>query len=81
MSGDFPCDDPRSSPVPVPGAGVFDSPAVPLCINTEWCGHLDGLLGRLLLPDAWIGTEAEIEAAIQEVQKLLVALAQIGDCP
>lgn len=78
---DTPPIDPRYSPVPIPTAGVFDSPTVVLCINAEWASHLDGLLGRLLHPNAWIGTEEEKEAAIQEVGKLLIALLPVGDCP
>lgn len=72
--------DPRRDPAPVPSAGVFDSPYVVLCLNSEWAGHIDGLLDRLLYPDAWRGTDAEIESAITQVNQLLVKLAQIREC-
>lgn len=73
--------DTREIPAPIPSAGIFDSPTVVLCVNVEWVSHLDGLLERLLWADAWIGTDEEIEDAIQEVHKLLVALLPVSDCP
>lgn len=72
--------DVRLTPAPVPSAGVFDSPRVQLCINSEWAGHIDGLLERLLWRDAWRGTEAEIDNAIAQVEQLFQVLAQISDC-
>lgn len=66
---------------PRPSAGVFDSPAIPLCLNTEWASHLDGLLEQLLCPSHWQGTETEVEAAIQQVQILMAKLADIQECP
>lgn len=75
MADGSPCNDPRSTPAPIPAAGVFDDPTVTISINAVWAGHLDGLLGRLLQPDAWTGTDEDIDAAIQEVYKLMVALA------
>lgn len=65
---------------PVPSAGVFDSPGVQICLNTEWVSHLDGLIGALLERTAWVGTETEIDTAIQEVHKLLVKFCDVGDC-
>lgn len=79
QSGDFP-KDPRKIPVPVPSTGIFDSPTVRICLNAEWAGHLDGLLGRLLEPDAWIGTDSEIESAIQQVGELMTYLALMRAC-
>ena len=72
--------DTRYDPAPVPAAGVFDSPTVWVCINTHWASHLDGLLERLLYPDAWSGTELEIDSAIQQVGELLIKLAEIQEC-
>jgi hypothetical protein len=72
---DYPYDV-RRFPILPPSAGVFDSPYQILKINAQWASHLDGVLGRLVYEDAWIGTQAEKDAAIQEVQKLLVALTE-----
>lgn len=66
---------------PRPSAGVFDSPVVPLCINTEWLSHLDGLLDTLLCPAHWEGTETEVETVIQQVQILMAKLGDIQECP
>lgn len=71
----------NKAPMPVPGVGVFDTPTVVLCINSKWAGYLDGLLGQLATPEAWTGTDSEIEQAVQDVGKLMIALAEIGDCP
>jgi hypothetical protein len=66
---------------PRPSAGVFDSPAIPICLNTEWASHLDGLLQRLLCAAHWDGTETEVEATVQQVQTLIAKLADIQECP
>lgn len=66
---------------PVPSAGVFDAPGIQLCLNTVWASFLDGLLGQLLDRCLWAGTETQVDAALQEVQKLLVKLADVGECP
>lgn len=66
---------------PRPVAGVFDSPVIPICLNTEWASHLDGLLQRLLCATHWDGTETEVEATIQQVQTLIAKLADIQECP
>lgn len=74
------CDDLEKYYAPVPTAGVFDSPGVLLCLNTQWASFLDGALQPLLSPCQWAGSETEVEAAIQQVQRLLVALGNVGDC-
>lgn len=72
--------DPRKLPVPVPDTGIFDTPTVRICVNSKWVSHIDGVLGRLLEPDAWIGTESEVEAAIQQVLELQALLDEMGNC-
>lgn len=72
--------DIRSSPIPAPEAGIFDAPNVVICLNVHWVGHLDGVLERLLYPDAWQGTDEQKQAAIQEVGKLVAKLGEIRDC-
>lgn len=65
---------------PRPSAGVFDSPGVQLCLNTEWASYLDGLLEGLLCPSHWQGTETEVEAAIEQVHLLMAKLADVQEC-
>lgn len=72
--------DPRKFPVPVPSTGIFDTPTVRVCVNSSWVSHIDGLLGRLLERDAWIGTDAEIDNAIQQVMELMTTLDDMGNC-
>lgn len=72
---------PEEFRAPVPSAGIFDSPTVVVCINSEWVSHIDGAIQKLLNQAYWDGDDDQTYAATQEVQKLLVALAQIGTCP
>lgn len=68
--------DVRHKPMPAPAVGVFDTPLVKVCINSEWASHLDGLLDRLLYRDAWTGTDAEIDDAIDQVRAFVGTLGQ-----
>lgn len=75
--------DPRAHPHAIPEVGIFDEPVVNLCINTRWIGHISGMVERLAWEDAWLGTDTEKEAAIQEILKFLNACGQsdnIGAC-
>lgn len=72
--------DPRFRPLLVPVAGIFDEPSVTVCINREWIPHLDGVIGRLLRHNAWIGEDLEQERGTQNILKLLIALANGMDC-
>lgn len=56
--------DTRHTPAPIPGAGVFDEPRQKIVVNAEWMSHIVGVMERLLVPDAWAGTEAESRVAI-----------------
>jgi len=72
--------DTRLNPVSPPSVGVFDEPTRPVCINVEWIPHIEGLLERLVWDDAWEGTDTEVDTAIGEIRKLMVAMAIGGDC-
>lgn len=65
---------PRRTPMPVPGAGIFDSPSVTVSLNVEWISHIIGILDVLDQPDAWEGDETAIFNARQEILKLQIAL-------
>jgi Collagen triple helix repeat (20 copies) len=72
--------DPRERPLRPPTSGIFDGPTICIRINTQWAGHLDGVWERLLWRDAWMGSEAEIDTAIEQAQAFSAALQIIGDC-
>lgn len=72
--------DPRYTPIPVPGVGVFDSPSVRVCLNVRWRSHVAGLLGRLTYRDAWEGSEAEIDEAIEQTERLIAGMAIENQC-
>lgn len=70
---------PRLTPTPIPSAGVFDEPTRCLTINAEWASHVIGTLEALSQRDTWVGTDEEIEAAIDQVEELIAALSK-GEC-
>lgn len=74
-------DEPFETPLAIPAWGVFDQPTIQLCINGEWASILDGLIGKLLNPAIWDGDGADVDAVIQQVHLLLVALGTNGECP
>lgn len=66
---------PRPHPLPAPNVGIFDSPYV--CfprINAQWLSHIIGMIEVLLAPDSWTGSDTEVWAAQQEIEKLLNVL-------
>lgn len=63
--------DPRHTPLPPPAVDVCAGPVFTICVNAEWWGHLSGMISRLLYRDAWAGTEAQIDDAIQSIYKVL----------
>lgn len=69
-----PPEDPRYYPAPVPSTGVFDSPLVYIALNEQWLGHLDGLIGRLLQRNAWLGSDTDVDFAVDQIQRLLAHL-------
>jgi hypothetical protein len=72
-----------NKPHTIPAKGIFDAPSVNICINSEWAGHVSGMIERLTYEDAWLGTDDEIFAAIQQILKLLGEMGRIdnlGDC-
>jgi len=70
--GDYDCNNDRKHPPP--SAGVFDAPNVTVSINRLWVPHIAGLLYELTDENVWLGTDAERENAVSEVQKLLALL-------
>lgn len=63
--------DPRHVAQPPPDVGVCDGPVFTVCVNTKWWAHCSGMIGRLLYRDAWVGTESEIDDAIQSIYTIL----------
>lgn len=61
------------TPQNIPSAGIVDSPTYCLEINAEWLPHVLGALKVLDQPDAWKGTETEIEAARDQIRQLMTS--------
>ena len=58
----------------IPSADVISAPYAYPVINVEWAGVLIGLCQKLQYRRAWEGTEAEQDAAIQQVEELIYQL-------
>lgn len=65
--------------IPVPMAGVFDSPTVYLCFNTQWASIIAGRLESLTLLSAWHGTAVEKQAGVDGIVEILAQMA-CEDC-
>lgn len=70
---------PIGKPVPIPSTNAFDAPLVCLQINEQWVAHLLGVMDALDQPDAWQGTEVQVDAARQNVRELMNAFSS-GVC-
>lgn len=71
---------PRMAPTPIPESGPFDPPYSCLKVNDEWRSHVVGVLEALDQPDAWNGTDGEIETARGHARAIIEYL--VGDhCP
>lgn len=66
---------PRSTPIKPPSAGAFDEPCVGTCINTEWASHIIGLMEALQWEDAWEGTQAEKQFALDQMTEIVDAMS------
>lgn len=60
-------------PLPIPDASIDASPSVKVTINRLWFGHIIGMLEALDQPDAWQGTEYEIETARAQIRELIAS--------
>lgn len=72
--------DPRKTALPAPLVAVDAAPLTCVRINRAWCGHLLGVLERLNQDDAWLGSDADIDAARQQMEQLFFQLATAQDC-
>lgn len=61
---------PRPYPAVIPTPGIFDEPLCCASFNQSWLSHVLGALAALDQPDAWLGTEAEIDAARDQITLL-----------
>lgn len=73
----FPRYIPRPEPGPIPPSNVLVEPTRCARINDGWASHVLGVLDALDQPDAWIGTDEEIEAARQQVREIGLQLSSI----
>jgi len=66
---------PRPRPGPVPEADICDEPYVCLIINRDWAVHLRGVVDALAWPDAWTGTEDDLQRAMDAVETIQEGLS------
>lgn len=64
----------------IPATAIDDNPSLCVGINYDWIPHIVGALDVLDQPDAWNGTETEIENARAEIRKLIANFSVVcGD--
>jgi len=61
----------RASALAAPVEGICDEPTICLRVNVRWAAFVGGALHILEQPEVWAGSEAEQDAAIQQVRELL----------
>lgn len=69
---------PRLKPTTIPIARWNEEPLLCLKVNDEWVSHLLGVLVALDQGDTWLGTQAEIDDARQQVNEIMLAFME--DC-
>jgi microcystin-dependent protein len=69
--------DPRGSNT-IPSVDIDEAPYYCAKINQEWLGHIIGVLARLDQPDAWQGTESDIDYARNEIRQFIASWKE--DC-
>lgn len=67
---------PVTGPMDIPSVGPFDMPRRCLEVNAEWAGYIIGVLNALAQPDAWSGTEAQRQNAVDMVEQIISQLAR-----
>jgi hypothetical protein len=58
---------PRKNALPIPSVSIGSAPLNSVGINQQWASHISGMISVLLETDSWLGTESEIENAINEL--------------
>lgn len=69
---------PRMSPQQIPPGGIFDAPTRCIAVNDFWLSHILGTLHVLEQPDAWVGTDEQVEAATNQVADLITRWGKAG---
>lgn len=72
---------PARQPLVPPAAAADDAPARWVQINNAWISHILGLLQPFTGDDYWAGTQAEIDAAVQQAEEILEALSSSEEMP
>ena len=62
---------PRPNPFPIPTPDWNSNPVWCLRVNDEWGAHILGVLEALAQRDTWIGTDAEVDAALDSVNSII----------
>lgn len=71
---------PRVEASAIPSTGIFESPLRCLEVNEEWASHFIGAMNVLDQWDTWLGTEAEILAALDSIRNAVARFTESGGC-
>lgn len=64
-----------------PGTAILDAPSYYTRINADWLPHILGVITALDQPDAWQGTEAEIDDARNQIREFIDSLKRVYMLP
>jgi hypothetical protein len=67
--------DYAGAPTEPPSVELDSGPFRRLCISAEWAKFVVGALTRLLRPDAWEGSESDVEVAMLTIERMIAQLA------
>lgn len=67
---------PRPQPTAIPTTAWNEAPLLCLQVNDQWAAHIYGALEALAQRDTWLGTEAEIDSALDTVDQIISALME-----
>lgn len=67
---------PRPQPLAIPTTDWNEAPLLCLSVNDQWAAHVYGVLEALAQRDTWLGTEAEVDNALNQVDSIISALME-----
>lgn len=69
----------RLEPQYPPTRGIFDYPYTCFKINRQWASHVLGALESLTQRDSWLGTDEQIDAAVNSIELFSASLMTLCD--
>lgn len=72
---------PRPEPLGIPDTAWNDTPLLCLQVNDQWVSHVLGVMEALAQRETWLGTDSEVDNALNNVDQIIAALMEACDTP